>query len=129
MSATAPQPVASPQVHGLKALSVFVLVGVVALAAALAAGATGVFNALVFLVFAVLWLCFAAVLLFARADLDVLWRNFRRRNVVVQALGWLLLLPLVAALFVWERRWQVSVRFVVVLAIAALNLFMFFPRA
>jgi hypothetical protein len=128
MDATATQPVASPQVHGLKTLGVFVLVGVVALAAALVAGATGVFNVLVFLVFAVLWLCFAGALLLARADLDVLWGNFRQRNVAVQSLGWLLFLPLVAALFVWERRWQVAVRFVAVLAIAALNLFMFFPR-
>jgi len=128
MSATAPQPAATPQLHGFKALSVCVVVAVVALAAALAAGATGVFNVLVFLVFAVLWLCFAAVLLFAPADLEVLWGDFRQRNVVVQALAWLLFLPLVAALFVWERRWQVAVRFVVVLAIAALNLFMFFPR-
>jgi hypothetical protein len=109
-------------------LGVFVLIGVVALAAALLAGATGVFNVLVFLVFGVLWLCFAAALLFAPADLDALWRNFRQRNVVLQALGWLLFLPLVAALFVWERRWQVAVRLVLVLAIAALNLFMFFPR-
>jgi hypothetical protein len=28
----------------------------------------------------------------------------------------------------WGRRWQVSVRLVLVLALAALNLFMFFPR-
>jgi hypothetical protein len=45
----------------------------------------------------------------------------------VQGLSWLLLLPLTAALFVWGRRGQVSVRLVLVLAIAALNLFMFFP--
>jgi hypothetical protein len=128
MNATAAQPAASPQVHGLKALGVFVSVGVVALTAALVAGATGVFNVLVFLFFAVLWLCFAAALLSARGDLDALWGNFRQRNVVVQALGWLFFLPLVAALFVWERRWQVAVRLVLVFAIAALNLFMFVPR-
>jgi hypothetical protein len=115
-------------VHGLKALGIFVLVGVVALAAALVAGATGVFNVLVFLVFAVLWLSFGAALLSARGDLDALWGNFRQRNVGVQALGWLLFLPLVAALFVWERRWQASLRLALVLAIAAVNLFMFFPR-
>jgi hypothetical protein len=128
MSATATQPAASPQVHGLKTLGIFVLVGVVALAAALVVGASGVFHVLVFLVFGVLWLCFAAALVFAPADLDALWRNFRQRNVVVQTLGWLLFLPLTAALFIWERRWQVGLRLVMVLAIAALNLFMFFPR-
>lgn len=128
MSATATQPAASPQVHGLKALSTFVAAGVVALAAALVVGATGVFNVLVFLVFGVLWLCFAAALAFAPADLDALWRSYRQRNVVVQTLGWLLFLPLTAGLFIWERRWQAGLRLVLVLAIAALNLFMFFPR-
>jgi hypothetical protein len=60
MSAAATHPAASPRLHGPKALRVFVLVGVVALPAALFAGATAVFNVLVFLVFAALWLCFAA---------------------------------------------------------------------
>jgi hypothetical protein len=128
MSATATQPAASSQLHGLRALGVFVAVGIVALTAALFAGQTGVFNVLVFVVFAVLWLCFAAAAVLAPAELDELWQGYRRRNVVVQALGWLLFLPLTAALFVWERRWQVGLRLVIVLAIAGVNLLMFFPR-
>ena len=128
MSATATQPSESSQVHGLKLLGAFVATGVVALAAALVVGATGVFNVLVFVVFGVLWLCFAAALVFAPADIDAFWRAFRRRSVVVQVVGWLLFLPLTAALFVWQRRWQAGVRLVVVVAIAAVNLFMFFPR-
>jgi hypothetical protein len=43
----------------------------------------------------------------------------------VQAVGWLLFLPLAAALFAWERRWHVGVRLVLVLAIAAVNLLIF----
>lgn len=128
MSTTATQPEASSQLHGLKALGAFVAVGVVALAAALFAGQTGVFNVLVFVLFAVLWLCFAAALVVAPAELDELWQGYRRRNVGVQAVGWLLLLPLTAALFVWERRWQVALRLVIVLAIAGVNLLVFFPR-
>jgi hypothetical protein len=128
MSTTATHPAASSQLHGLKALGVFVAVAVVALAAALFAGANAVFNVLVFGVFASLWLRFAAALVLAPADLDELWRRYRRQNVVVQALGWLLFLPLTAALFVWERRWHAGLRLGLVLGIAAVNLFMFFPR-
>jgi hypothetical protein len=128
MSAAATQPAASPQLYGLKALRIFVAAGVVALAAALFVGATAVFNVLVFVLFAVLWLRFAAALVFAPSELDELWRGYRRRNVVVQALGWLLFLPLTAALLVWERRWQASLRLALVFSIAAVNLFMFFPR-
>src|ERR1051325_7102801 len=83
MSATATQPAASLHVPGLKALRIFVGVGAVALAAALATGATGLFNVFVFLFFGALWLCFAAALVFAPADLDALWRSYRRRNLVV----------------------------------------------
>jgi hypothetical protein len=104
VNAAATQPAARPELYGLKALRIFVVVGVVGLVAALFAGATAIFNVLVLVLFAVLWLCFAAALVFAPAELDELWRGYRRRNVVVQALGWLLFLPLTAALFVWERR-------------------------
>jgi hypothetical protein len=128
MSATATQPVHRSPLHGLWVLAVFVVVITVGLAAALVTGATGVFNVLVFALFAVLWISFAAALVVAPANLDELWCAYRQRNVVVQTLGWLLFLPLAAALFVWERRWHVSMRLVLVLAIAAVNLFMFLPR-
>ena len=128
MNATATPPPASARPHGPRLLGIFVATGIVALAAALVTGATGVFNVLVFVLFAVLWLCLAAALAFSPAALDELWRAFRGRSVVLQAVGWLLFLPLAAALFVWERRWHPATRLVLVLAIAAANLLMFFPR-
>jgi hypothetical protein len=129
MSATATRPAPTTSVGpGLRALAIFVVVATVALAAALVTGATGVFNVLVFVLFAVLWLCFAAVLVSRPTRLDEFWWAFRRRSVAVQALGWLLFLPLAAALFIWERRWHVGVRLVLVVGIALVNLFMFFPR-
>lgn len=127
MSAAATQPATSARLHGLRALRIFVTAGIVALAAALFAGATAAFNVLVFVLFAVLWLCFAAALVLSPAELDELWRLYRRQNVVVQALGWVLFLPLTAGLFVWERRWHAGVRLVLVLVIAAVNLLTFFP--
>jgi hypothetical protein len=128
MSATATPPAPTSVGPGLRALAVFVVIATVALAAALITGATGVFNVLVFVLFAVLWLCLAAALVASPTQLDEFWRAFRRRSVAVQALGWLLFLPLAAALFIWERRWHVGVRLVLVLGIALVNLFRFFPR-
>jgi hypothetical protein len=128
MSATTTQPAQGSPVHGLRVLGVFVAVATVGLAAALVTGATGAFNVLVFVLFAVLWVCFAAALAFAPAGLDEFWRAYRGRSIVVQAVGWLLFLPLAAALFVRERRWHVGARLVLVIAIAAINLFMFLPR-
>jgi hypothetical protein len=128
MSATATQRAHGSPVHGMRVLGVFVAVATVGLATALVTGATGVFNVLVFVLFAVLWLGFAAELAVAPARLDDFWRAFRRRSTVLQALGWLLFLPLAAGLFVWQRRWHVGPRLALVLAIAAINLFMFLPR-
>ena len=128
MSATATRQAPASVGPGLRALAVFVVVAAVALAAALVTGATAVFNVLVFVLFAVLWLYFAAALVASPTRLDEFCRAFRRRPVAVQALGWLLFLPLAAALFIWERRWHVGVRLVLVLGIALVNLFMFFPR-
>jgi hypothetical protein len=128
MNATATRPVFTAGGTGLRASAAFVVVATVALAAALVTGATAVFNVLMFVLFAVLWVYFAVALSFRRAGLDEFWRAFRRRSVVVQVVVWLLFLPLTAALFVWERRWQAGLRLVLVLAIAAVNLFMFFPR-
>jgi hypothetical protein len=128
MSATAPQPAPTPLTGGPRLLAAFVVVGTIALAVALVSGATGIFNALVFVLFAVLWLSFAAALALQPAALDDLWGAYRRRSALAQALGWLLFLPLVFALSVWERRWNPGVRLLLVLAIATVNLLMFFPR-
>jgi hypothetical protein len=70
MSATAAQAAKGSQEHGLRVLEVFVGVATVALAAALVTGANGLFNVLVFVLFALLWVCFAAALVFAPARLD-----------------------------------------------------------
>jgi hypothetical protein len=128
MSVTATGPAPTSVGQGLRALAVFVVVATLALAAALVSGATGVFNVLVFVLFAVLWLCLAVALVSSPTRLDEFWRAFRRRSVAVQTLGWLLFLPLAAALFIWERRWHVGVRLVLVLGVALVNLLMFFPR-
>jgi hypothetical protein len=128
MSAAAPQPAPSHLTGSPRLLAAFVVAATIALAVALVTGATGIFNALVFMLFAVLWISFAAALAMRPAELDDLWGAYRRRSALAQALGWLLFLPLVLALFVWERRWHPGVRLLLVLAIATANLFMFFPR-
>jgi hypothetical protein len=112
----------------LRWLGVFVTVAVVALATPLATGATGVFDVVVFVLFAVLWISFAAAVVSSPRTLDSTWSSFRRRHVLVQALAWLLFLPIAAALYVWERRWRAPLRVTIIAAMAAVNLLMFLPR-
>jgi hypothetical protein len=112
----------------IRGLGAFVAVGAIVLAAALATGATTVFNVVAFVLFAGLWISFGAALVTSPGTLDSAWNSLRRRHVLVQALIWLLFLPITAALFVWERHTSTPLRLVIITSLAAVNLLMFFPR-
>jgi hypothetical protein len=111
------------------ALAAFVVIAGIGLGIALIAGATAVFNVLVFVLFAVLWLSFAAALVLSPGTLDEIWRQTRRLPLIVQAVVWLLFLPLMIGLWIWEREWSLVVRLVLVLGIGFANIFMFLPRS
>lgn len=111
------------------ALTTFVMIAGIGLGIALITGATAVFNVLVFALFAVLWLSFAAALALSPGTLDAIWRQTRRLPLIVQAIVWLLFLPLMIGLWIWERNWTVVVRLVLVLAIGFANISMFFPKS
>jgi hypothetical protein len=108
--------------------AMFVALGGVGLAIALITGATAVFNVLVFAMFAILWIAFLAALAFSRGTLDDLWRQTRRLPLLVQGVVWLLFLPLMIGLWIWERTWSVPIRLVLIIALGVWNVYMFFPQ-
>lgn len=120
-----PAPITGPALQGF---AIVVVLAALGLAMALAAGATFVFSVLVWLLFTVLWLAALVAIAISPATLDQVWRSVRRRPLVVQALIWLLFLPIMLGLWIWERAWPSSIRLVLLLAIAAWNVFLFFPR-
>lgn len=122
---TAPQDVLRPIVL---ALSAFVVIAAIGLCVALIAGATAVFNLLVFVLFAVLWLGFIAALVFTPGTLDQLWGQIRRLPLILQGIVWLLFLPLIIGLWIWERDWSSVIRLVLVLGIGFANIVMFLPK-
>ena len=109
-------------------LALFVLVSAVGLIVALLAGATFVFNVVVWLLFTVLWLALLVAIALAPAAVDELWAALRRRPLVVQAVLWLLFLPIAIGLWIWRRPWAPPIRLTLLLALAAWNVFLFFPR-
>jgi hypothetical protein len=109
-------------------LAAFTTLTGVALLVALILGATVAFNILVFALFTVLWLAFGAAATTSANTLDDFWASIRSRNVLLQLGIWLLLLPIMIGLWIWERPWSSPIRIVLVAALALWNILVFFPR-
>ena len=86
-------------------------------------------SGLLLAVFAVIWLAFAAALVLSQGSLDEAWTTIRDLPLVVQLVIWLLFLPVMAGLWVWETSWPLIVRIVIVLGLGGWNILMFLPRA
>jgi len=86
-------------------------------------------HGVLFAIFAVMWIAFGAALVWSQGSLNQAWHTIRDLPLIVQAVAWVLLLPLMAGLWVWETTWPLIVRLVVVAGIAGWNLLVFLPRA
>jgi len=86
-------------------------------------------SGLLLLVFAAMWVALGVAIVRAPARVDAAWRRLRALPLLVQLLAWVLLLPVVAAVAIWQLGWPKIARVVVVAAIAAWNLLVFLPAA
>lgn len=84
-------------------------------------------SGLLLAAFALLWAAFAAAAIRQPERLDAAWQRLRRLPRAIQALAWLLLLPVLAGLWIWRRRWPAAGRVLVVVSIAAWNLLVLVP--
>jgi hypothetical protein len=114
--------------RAVRSLLVFVAVAALVLAAALVTGATTVFNVVVFVLFAGLWLVLAMALLTRPDAATAVWHELRGRSMVLQLIVWVLFLPVTAALWLWSRPWPTALRATLIAALAFINLMMFLPR-
>jgi hypothetical protein len=89
------------------------------------AAETGVLFAL----FAVLWLAFGVGVIWSQGSVDAAWAAIRGLPLVIQAVVWVLFLPVVAGLWIWESTWPLLVRILLVGGVAAWNLLVLMPRA
>ena len=86
-------------------------------------------TGLLFIAFALLWLAFGLAVVWSQGSLDAAWTWVRSLPLVLQAGAWLLFLPVMAGLWIWESGWPTVVRLLLVLGIAGWNLLVFLPRA
>jgi len=82
-----------------------------------------------FALFGALWVAFGAALVMNQGGLDAAWTWLRSLPLILQAIVWLLFLPVTGGLWIWETSWPIIVRIVLVVGLAGWNLLMFIPRA
>jgi ABC-type amino acid transport system permease subunit len=86
-------------------------------------------HGILFVIFAALWVAFGAALIWSQGSLDQAWTAIRGLPLIVQLLGWLVFLPVMAGLWVWETAWPLLVRVLVIAGLAGWNLLVFMPKA
>ena len=85
-------------------------------------------NILAFTVLTLLWVGFAAAMLLNQELLDKTWRLFRGWHILIQFFVALLVLPVVLGLWIWQARWPLWLRLVLVAGLAWTTEYTFFPR-
>jgi hypothetical protein len=86
-------------------------------------------SGILFVVFAALWLAVGAGLIWSQGSVDAAWQAIRELPLIVQGVVWLLFLPVMVGLWIWETTWPLVLRLVLLLGIAGWNLLIFLPRA
>jgi len=86
-------------------------------------------NGILFAIFAIIWVAFAVGLIFSQGSVDQAWQTIRDLPLIVQIGVWVLFLPVMIGLWVWETSWPLIVRLVLVVGVAGWNLIMFLPKA
>lgn len=104
---------------------------------AIESAATGLGNSIgwmvesgvLFALFALIWVAFGVGLVWSQGSIDQAWTSIRSLPLLVQGLVWLLFLPVMVGLWIWETTWPLAVRLLLVLGVAGWNLLIFLPRA
>ena len=79
-------------------------------------------------VFGALWLIFGAAVLVNPNTLSDVWNVVGGWPLIVQAVVWLLFLPLMVGLWIWQTDWPLVVRLALIAGLAAWNLLVFMPH-
>jgi membrane-anchored protein YejM (alkaline phosphatase superfamily) len=85
-------------------------------------------SILAFTILTLLWLGFGFALLFHREILDRTWQTFRSWNILFKSLAVLLLLPVIFGLWIWEQHWPAWLRLLIVIGLAWMTEYTFFPH-
>ena len=85
-------------------------------------------SGVAFVLYGALWVGFGAALVTNPGALDEAWQSVAQLALPIQALVWLLFLPVMAGLWVSGTDWPVVIRLVLIAGLAGWSLLMFVPR-
>jgi hypothetical protein len=85
-------------------------------------------TGVLFAVFVVIWSAVALGLVWSAGTVDEAWRTIGALPLVLQAIAWVLFLPVMLGLWIWESSWPLVVRLVLLIGIGGWNLLIFLPR-
>jgi hypothetical protein len=84
-------------------------------------------KGILFVVFALIWVAFGVALIWSQGSLDAAWQWVRDLPWLAQGLVWLLFLPVLAGLWIWETSWSLILRLGLIVSLAGWTL-LIFPR-
>ena len=79
-------------------------------------------SGILFVVFALIWLAFGVALIWSQGSLDAAWQWVRDQPWPIEGLIWVLFLPVMAGLWIWETSWSLILRLVLVIGLAGWTL-------
>lgn len=82
-------------------------------------------KGILFVVFALIWAAFGVALIWSQGGLDAAWQWVRDLHWIAQGLVWLLFLPVMLGLWIWETSWSVVLRVALVVSLAGWTLLVF----
>ena len=84
-------------------------------------------SGLLLALFAVLWAAVAIALVRDPSRVDRAWRRLRRLPLLVQAVAWVLFLPVLGGIALWRTSWPAAARVIGLAGIAGWNLLVLLP--
>jgi hypothetical protein len=85
-------------------------------------------NLAAFSILSLLWLIFLIALFINQQTLIAAWQVFSTWPLVIQIVVALLALPVIAGLWIWQTTWALALRIILVLGLAFVTVYLFFPR-
>ncbi|OGO59253.1 MAG: hypothetical protein A2V85_09825 [Chloroflexi bacterium RBG_16_72_14] len=85
-------------------------------------------SGMLLVLFAAAWVAFGVALVRDPSRIDRAWRRLRSLPLLVQAIAWLLLLPVIAGAWIWRTSWPRITRLTLIGGLAGWNLLVFLPR-